>query len=250
MNVLIVEDEAPAARRLEKLLRETAPDARIAGHTESIGATVNWLQCNPEPDLVMLDIQLGDGLSFDIYNSYPLRAPVIFTTAYDEYALRAFKVNSIDYLLKPIDPAELRAAIDKMRISHPGDRSALIRELFRDYGKSRYKERFLVSKGAEMLPVDVNTVAYFHYEDRYVFLHTHDGKRYITEHTLDELEKQLDPARFFRANRQFIVSVNAVRSAQHGFNGKLKAFVFPVPPEELVVSRERAGAFKEWLGNG
>lgn len=250
MNVLIVEDEAPAARRLEKLLLEAEPGARIAGHTESITGTVNWLKQNPEPDLVMLDIQLGDGLSFDIYNAYPLRAPVIFTTAYDEYALRAFKVNSIDYLLKPIDPAELRAALTKMRVSRPGDRSALIRDLFRDYSKPVYKERFLVTKGAELLPVDTGAVAYFHYEDRYVFLHTHDGKRYLTEHTLDELEKQLDPKLFFRANRQFIVSVQSVRSAQHGFNGKLKAFVLPAPSEELVISRERAGAFKEWLGNG
>lgn len=252
MRILIVEDEAPAARRLQKLVGEIEPAASIVGHTESIEATSKWLNENEAPDLLLMDIQLADGISFEIFNRHEIPTPVIFTTAYDEFAIRAFKVNSIDYLLKPIDKNELARSIEKFkaRTLAPGPQD-LFRQLVEGLaqGKPVYKNRFLVSKGAELLPIDSAHIAFFHTEDRVVFLHTHDSRRYIIEHTLDELESLVDPAGFCRANRQFIVSLKSVRAVQLGFNGKLKASLHPAPPEEVVVSREKATAFKTWLGN-
>ncbi|TND08733.1 MAG: LytTR family two component transcriptional regulator [Bacteroidetes bacterium] len=251
MNILIVEDEAPAARRLQKMVSELEPAAVFAGHTDGIRSTVCWLETNVAPDLVLMDIQLSDGISFEIFNRTTISSPVIFTTAYDEYAVRAFKVNSIDYLLKPVDKTELRRSFDRFRERRapvPGSQD-LFRKLVNEMqtGKPVFKTRFLVSKGPDLFPVESSQAAFFHTEERVVFMHTHDGKRYIIEHTLDELESLLDPAVFCRANRQFILSASCVRSMQAGFNGKIKAFVHPQPPEEIIVSRERAVAFKEWL---
>lgn len=253
MRILIVEDEIPAARRLRKMIAELEPAAVFAGHTDGIESTVGWLKENPAPDLLFFDIQLSDGISFEIFNRTDITSPVIFTTAYDEYALRAFKVNSIDYLLKPVDKNELQRGLERYRERRPSsaDQQQLFRQLLGEIhqGKQAYKNRFLVSKGPDIIPVESNQVAFFHTEDRVVFLHTNDSRRYIIEHTLDELETMLDPAVFFRANRQFILSVTSVRSMQHGFNGKLKAYVHPQPPEEIVISRDKAVMFKEWLGN-
>ncbi|MGL4597471.1 MAG: LytR/AlgR family response regulator transcription factor, partial [Bacteroidia bacterium] len=201
MRILLVEDEPAAARRLQKIILELEPSAKIVGVCESVSESVNWLKENTPPDLFLFDIQLADGLSFEIFSQVETNVPVIFTTAYDEYALRAFKVNSIDYLLKPIDREALRQSMEKYRRlqadqSTPAfDMQAILNQM--KLGKTIYKTRFLVSKGMQLIPVDQSEVAWLRTEERIVFLHTHDGKRYLTEHTLDELDEQLDPAHFF-----------------------------------------------------
>lgn len=252
MKILVVEDEAAASRRLVKLIREVDPLADVLGVCESVTATLRWFDQNEAPDLLLLDIQLGDGLSFDIFAKREIRIPVIFTTAYDEYALRAFKVNSVDYLLKPVEREALQQALSKFRAlfaqrAAPVLPEELIRQLLQ--GKSAYKSRFLVQKGPVMVPVSVEQVAYFYTEDRVVFMLTRENQRYLLEHTLDELETLLDPQQFIRANRQFILSLHAVHQLEPGFNGKLHVNVQPAFQEAVIVSRDKAVTFKEWLGN-
>ncbi len=251
MRILIVEDEPAAARRLQKIILELAPQATIVGVCESVKESVHWLKTNTHPDLFLFDIQLADGLSFEIFSQVETSVPVIFTTAYDEYALRAFKVNSVDYLLKPIDREALRQSVEKYRkiqsnITNPAfDMQTILAQMMS--GKTIYKTRFLVSKGAQLIPIDQSEVAWLRTEERIVFLHTHDGKRYLTEHTLDELEEQLDPTHFFRANRQYLIATRAVHHASPGVNGKLNLYLNPQTEEEVVVSREKAMAFRRWL---
>jgi two-component system, LytTR family, response regulator LytT len=251
MRILIVEDEPAAARRLQKIILELVPKATIVGVCESVQESVNWLKTNIHPDLFLFDIQLADGLSFEIFTQVATQVPVIFATAYDEYALRAFKVNSIDYLLKPIDREALRLSIEKFNKLQAGfaspamDIQTILAQMIS--GKPIYKTRFLVSKGMHLIPIDHSEVAWLRTEERIVFLHTHDGKRYLTEHTLDELEELLDPTLFFRANRQYLISTRAVHHVVPGVNGKLNLFLHPQTEEEVVVSREKAMAFRRWL---
>lgn len=254
MNILLVEDEPLAARRLATMLREVAPDATVVGQTESVRETLRWLGANAAPDLLLLDIQLADGLSFEIFQQTPVTTPVIFTTAYDEYALRAFKVNSVDYLLKPIEKEELAAALAKFRqtrgtLSSPALTEQLGRVL-EAYGVKHvlHKSRFLLRQGSRFEVVETTEIDFLFAEDKVVFLVTNAGKKFIVDETLDDLERQLNPRHFFRINRKFLSRLSAVERIEPHFNGKLRLWLRHRPAEEeIYVSRERAEAFKGWL---
>lgn len=260
MKLLLVEDEPLLARQLTKLLASLEPDAEIAGQTNSIESTVEWLGSHARPDLVLMDIELADGQCFEIFNRFPVKSPVIFTTAYDEYALRAFKVNSIDYLLKPIQPGELRLALDKWKELQT-DSSALkittsISTLVRDLVNARdgaasvpaYRDRFLVKQGQKMISVNTGEAAYFHAKNTLNFIITKDEQKFLLDHTLDQVEKLVPPEDFFRANRQFILSHDIIRAFYPWFNGKLKIETSIPTGEEVIVSRERAPLFRTWMG--
>ncbi|HLO80096.1 MAG TPA: LytTR family DNA-binding domain-containing protein [Chitinophagaceae bacterium] len=252
MRILIVEDEMLLAKRLQKLLLALEPNAEIAGITQSVEETVHWLQQNPAPDLVMMDIELADGQSFDIFKQTQLSAPVIFTTAYDEYAIKAFKVNSIDYLLKPIKEDDLKIAINKFRKSGYGQQTQSmisllekIEELTRPAG---FRNRFLIKQGQKMMSIDISEVAYIFSENKFTFIRTHKNQKYIIDATLDILEKELSPKEFFRANRQYILANRSVVAIHTWFNQKLKVEVLPPTEEHVIISRDKANAFKTWMG--
>lgn len=254
MKVLIVEDEELAAERLAQLIREIEPDVEISGPLDTVTTTVAHLNTRPVYDLIFLDIQLADGKSFSIFEECQVVTPVIFTTAYDEYALQAFELNSIDYLLKPVNREKLKLSIEKFRklkeyygAENPNNQLyEMIREL-RSPRLSAYKDRFLISKGDSMIPVKVAEIACFYAEDKEVFLITHDNKRYIIPHSIEELSSKLDPRFFFRVNRQFILSSDAIRKVHNYFNFKLKVEISPDPKVEIVVSRAKTSAFKAWM---
>jgi DNA-binding LytR/AlgR family response regulator len=254
MKILIIEDEAPAARRLVSLIRGTEPGADILDTIDSVQSAVKWLQTHRSPDLIFMDIQLADGLSFDIFSQVEVQAPVIFTTAYDEYALKAFKVNSVDYLLKPIEPEELHNSLLKLQKMRDQFASPLDQQVLRSLvqslqpGQPQFKNRFLVRFADKLVFIQAEDIAYFRAEDKYVFILTRENKKYPLDHTLDELDSLLDPAIFFRLNRQFIANLRSIQSIHSYFNGKLKLHLQPAPEEEVTVSRERSAAFKKWLG--
>ncbi|HWA34702.1 MAG TPA: LytTR family DNA-binding domain-containing protein [Cyclobacteriaceae bacterium] len=250
MKVLIIEDEPLVAKDLESRLRQLSPDAEVAGPLVSVVQAKTWLTTNPLPDLILSDIQLSDGISFEVFEALHLPCPIIFTTAYDEYAIRAFKLNSIDYLLKPIDAGDLDAALKKYKSTIVGSTVAdQLKAMMASWGKEnrRYKERFLALQRNTLVPVTADEIAFFHKEEL-IFIHTFSNEKMIGEHpTLDEIENLLDPARFFRVNRQYIIhiqSVARVKSTHKGLSVQLR------PPfnTELEISREKAVAFKNWLG--
>lgn len=259
LRVLLIEDEPLAARRLTALLREVAPEATVVGQTESVRETVRWLDENraanrPSPDLLLLDIQLADGLSFELFQKTHVETPVIFTTAYDEYALRAFKVNSVDYLLKPIEKEELAAALDKFRRTQ-GQATApnvteQLNKMLEAYGVKpvQHRSRFLLKQGGRFDVVETADVVYLYAEDKVVFLVTSPTRKHIVDETLDDLERQLDARQFFRINRKFLARLEAIERIEPHFNGKLRLWLKHRPDgEEIFVSRERAEAFKAWL---
>jgi len=250
MKVLIIEDENPAARRLQKLLGECNQSISVLHVCDSISESVKWLSANPAPELIFMDIQLADGLSFEIFKLVDIDCPVIFTTAFDEYALKAFKVNSIDYLLKPLNKPDLEIALQKHNnlkgIAKPNF-DDLIKSLLQN--NTNYKERFLVNKGSKFIPVSIAEIAYFYSEDKVTFLKTINNERYILQFTIEELENSLNPMLFFRANRQILVKIDAILSVENSFNSKLKLKITPNFADEIIISREKAVAFKEWLGN-
>lgn len=252
MKTLIIEDEQPAAKRLAKLLTEHCPECEIMDMIDSVEGAVKWLRNFQSPDLIFMDIQLADGLSFDIFSQTQLTAPVIFTTAFDHYTLRAFKVNSVDYLLKPIDPTELVSAIEKYRRIHRQpdtyDRSGLEKMLQSVLNQKDFKERFLVKSGQHFIHVSISEVAYFFSEDGIAFVQCTDGRKHIIEYTLDQLEEMLDPKLFFRINRQAIVKPEAIGRISSWFNSRLKLELNPDHDVNNVVSRERVQDFKRWMG--
>jgi DNA-binding LytR/AlgR family response regulator len=255
MNILIVEDEALLAKKLQNLVLRLEPNAHIVGVTNSIESTTAWLKTNAAPDLILMDIELADGQSFEIFQQAKVTSPVIFTTAYDEYALKAFKVNSIDYLLKPIKEEELSKALEKYKTwfvqkGAPAlslDINGLLQTL-QQQSNNNYKDRFLVKQGQKFLPIDVNDIAYFFTKNSINYIQTKDNKKFLVDYTLDEIESSLQPKTFFRANRQIILSVSSVITVHAWFNGKLKVDVKPATDEGVVVSREKANEFKLWLG--
>lgn len=253
MNILIIEDEIPAARRLSQLIKECKPNANILEQIDSVEGAIEWCTNNPQPDLAFMDIQLADGLSFEIFEAVDVKCPVIFTTAYDEYAIKAFKVNSIDYLLKPIDKNELASAFKKYDELKGSDTPAIdISEIVKTFSKQQnYKTRFLVKQGQRLIPVEAERIAYFFAEDKLVFIVTNDEHKYIVDYTLEQLEQELNPQHFFRANRKIITSMPAVKDIHLSFNGKLKIYLKPdlKKGEDIFVSRERAPEFKTWMGN-
>ena len=257
MNALLVEDEDLAVRKLQKLLQDVAPDLTVAGVTDSIEASVAWLETNPAPDLIFMDIELADGQSFEIFDRVPVRSKVIFTTSYDEYALRAFKVNSIDYLLKPIQKEDLERSLQKFHDLTPErpeptgaglNLDNLLSELRRQSGAKEYRKRFLVRQGQRMLSIEVRDVAYFYTDERFSFFKTHANQKFLVDYTLDELFDMLDPAQFFRINRGVIVTHGAVEAIQPYFGNRLALGLKPAFEKEALVSREKVSDFKVWMG--
>lgn len=255
MNILIIEDEPLGAETLEQYLAEIDPSIQVAGITESIKSSVHWLQNNPAPEIILMDIELADGQSFEIFNLVNITSAVIFTTSYDEFALRAFKVNSIDYLLKPIKKAELEKAIGKyrqMKQLFAGDQTGMnIEKLLSDLRSQTktQRNRFLVKQGQRLVSVEVDDIAYFFAEGRLSYFCTWNKNKYVVDYTMEELENMLDPQCFFRANRSYIIHIKSVLQIHNYFNGKLKLDIKPaIEKDEVVISREKATAFKEWMG--
>jgi two-component system, LytTR family, response regulator LytT len=253
MKVLIVEDEVLLARQLKNLLLALEPGLEIAGQTNSIDTTVQWLQQNGAPELIFMDIELADGQCFEIFSQVKVKSPVIFTTAYDEFALRAFKVNSIDYLLKPISSLELRKALDKWRELYNANQQtvipveSLVKQL-QTAVASNYRDRFLVKQGQKMLSVNASDIAYFFARNALSFLITRSNQKYVIEYTLDDIEQFIHPKQFFRANRQFILAHDMIIAIHPWFNGKLKLDIKLPTDSEILISREKAPIFKEWMG--
>lgn len=254
MKILIVEDEQLAADRMIQLLCEAEPDALISGPFDTVVSTVKHLRANPGYDLIFLDIQLADGRSFAIFDHIKVDTPVIFTTAYDEFALKAFDLNSIDYLLKPINRDKLKTALDKFRKlktlfggDNPNNQLYDLIKNLRVQSQPAYKDRFLVSRSDSMIPVKAEDVACFYAEEKAVFILTKDSKRHLISQTLEDIEAKSDPNRFFRVNRQVIVSADAVKKIHNYFNFKLKVELLPDPGFEVIVSRSRTAAFKAWI---
>lgn len=251
MRVLIIEDEIPAANRLAKLLQNNSGDISIAAKLDSIAASVHYLNSGASVDLIFMDIQLADGLSFDIFQQTTVNTPVIFTTAFDQYTLKAFKVNSIDYLLKPIDEKELQLAVEKYRNLYqnkdPFDTDKVLR-LVQEMNTARYKDRLLIKRGQQMSFLKTGSIAYCYADGKICYAVDHNGTRYLLETNLSILEEQLDPHQFFRINRHLLVNIDAVKKVHTWLGGRLKLEVLPATTVETLVSRERVNAFKTWLG--
>ena len=255
MNILIIEDEAPAARRLAALVQTARPAARLLGPLDSIESATDFLEKQPAPDLIFMDIQLADGLSFDIFSKTAVASPVIFTTAFDQYMLRAFKVHSVDYLLKPISSEEVGAALDKFerhffQPKNGAERSPLdpvfLEKMIQNLQKPSFKERFLVKTGQTLGYLPVGEIAYFFSEDSLTFAQTTE-KKFILDQPLDQIEGLLDPSRFFRISRKLIVSIGAVAKIHPHLNSRLKLDLKPKMGDDIFVSRERVPEFKAWL---
>ena len=250
IKVVIIEDEPSAVNRLKKELeRITVAKFSIVVKIESVKEAVHWLKKHGEADLIFMDIQLTDGLSLEIFKQVHVTAPVIFTTAYDEYALQAFKVNSLDYLLKPIDPKELESAIQRFieRGSQERERYlSQIQELAGNFKQKEFRSSFLVSYRHKMMMIDVDDVAYVYVKERGTFLRKKDGKEYLIDFYLDDLETQLDPSKFYRANRQFLVARSSILEIEPYFNGRLILIVKPEMDTAITVSKVKASEFKRW----
>ncbi len=251
MNVISIEDEKPAARLLQRKLQKLNIQADTMLH--SVEEAIQWFGKNEQPDLILLDIQLSDGLSFEIFETIPVNSAVIFTTAYDEYALRAVKLNSIDYLLKPIDEEELEQAINKYKERIPlqqnfsFDFDQIKRMLVNPVQKS-YKKRFTIKMGQHLKMINTEDVECFYSENKGTYTHTFDNRDYLLDITLEQLENELDPKQFFRVSRKFIVSVNAIKDIVMYTNSRLKIILPTFKEDEVIVSRERVNDFREWLG--
>ncbi len=254
MNVLIIEDEAPAFRRLQRILEELEMGIQILEVIDTVEDSIKWLRTNKELDLIFMDIQLADGLSFEIFKEVEVETPVIFTTAYNEYTLEAFKVNSIDYLLKPIDEKLLKKSIEKYKKYHQSDLKSnvdlnAILEKIKPESKN-YKDRFLVKSLQKLISIATDDIAYFYTESGVLYLKTKEGKKYSIDFTLEELESKLDPQYFSRLNRQFIGNISAIQSCESYEKGKLMVVLEPRTDLPVIVSRERGTDFKKWLGMG
>lgn len=253
MKILIIEDERPAAKRLTQLIVECQPSCEIVETIDSVEGAVKYLTNFQQPDLIFMDIQLADGLSFDIFSQTEVQAPVIFTTAYDQYTLKAFKVNSIDYLLKPIDPEELVAAFVKYEKLNQGQNNnvnqKMIAQLVANLSTKSYKERFLVKIGQQLNYIAIEDIAYFFSEDGFVHAQTFQNKRHILDYTLDQLEGLIDPKDFFRINRKMVIKLPSIKKIHTYFNSRLKLELLPASHLEVIVSRDRVSDFKQWLDN-
>jgi DNA-binding LytR/AlgR family response regulator len=249
MTTIIIEDEKPAARMLQRKLDKLNIPVQVMLH--SVREAVEWFQQNPHPDLIFLDIQLSDGLSFEIFEKVSIKSPIIFTTAYDEYALRAFKLNSIDYLLKPIVEDDLEIAVEKYKktiSTKPAIDMQMIRQLFTSSQAPEYKKRFSVKVGDHIKIIPIEEVELFYSEFKGTFIHTFEGRTFLLDTTLESLEKELDPKQFFRISRKYIIGHTALKDIVVYSNSRLKLTLKSYNKEEVIVSRERVGEFKEWLG--
>lgn len=248
MNILLIEDEKLAANRLLMLLELHFPKAIFHGNLDSISASINWLSSNPSPDLILCDIQLADGLSFGIFEKVKVTSPVIFTTAYDQYAIKAFQVNAIDYLLKPIDSVELTRAVEKFKSSqiHPVVDLRILKELLQPQPVN-FKSRFLIRYGEKIQSIPVEDISFVFSEERVTFLQTHEGKKFVIDSTLDQTESQLDSRIFFRLNRKYLCKAEAILEIISYSNSRLKIKLKNCPDYDIFISREKASDFKNWL---
>ncbi len=250
MKVVIIEDEELAARRLETLIKECAPDSEVVARLESVEDAIAWFRGNPAPDLIFLDIHLEDDLSFTIFEKVKVESPIIFTTAYDEYAIRAFKMRSIDYLLKPIVKEELAHSLEKFReftsVRHQPDMEALFRLI--TTGAPAYKERFSITVGQKIKSYSTDDIAWFYSEEGISFMVVNDNHQYPIDFSLDDLTVQLNPKEFFRINRQFLVKLKSIKNVHIYPKSRLKLELLPAADREVFVSRDKVTRFKEWLG--
>ena len=247
MNVLIVEDEKPAATRLVNMLKKVVPDAVVTGMTEGVEATLNYLDQNPAPDLVFMDIHLADGSAFEIFRHNPLEGiGVIFTTAYDQYAIEAFKVNALYYLLKPIKQEDLEQALSRYNEQKHknGDYKDIVNKLL---SKQAPDKRFLIRMGQTLRLVHQQDIAYFYTSDKITFMMTREGRKYPVDYTLENLELMIDPTKFFRINRQYIIHIDAIQHMHAHSKARVRIDLVPAAHEEVIVSTEKSPLFKKWL---
>lgn len=246
-KILIIEDEKLNADRLKRLIKVVRPQVEVVSTLESVTESVIWLNSNPQPDLVMMDIKLSDGLSFEIFEQIKIDCPIIFTTAFDEYAVRAFKFNSIDYLLKPIDQDELQAAIERLENCQREYYSKSLDGLLNYLKPKEYRNRFLLPYRDGYKSVLVNEIAYFYSELKVTRAQLYNGNKEVIPQTLEELEGELNPKFFFRANRQFLIHIDAILHIHNFFNGKLKLVLKKNIDTEVIVSRDKANQLKDWM---
>jgi len=250
MKAVIVEDEIVAAQSLQRLIAQADSGIEIVAVLRSVEESAEWFSANPAPDLVFMDIHLSDGSSFSIFEKVSISAPVVFTTAYDEYALKAFEVNSVDYLLKPVDMQHLKRAIEKLgrfketKINHEDMISSMLSMLRNE--KPVYKSNFLIPHKDKYIPLSVNDIAYIFSEHKIARIVTIDNRTFYEHRSLDDMQRQIDPSEFFRANRQYIVSRRAIKDVSLWFDSKLSVNLVVEIPEKMIVSRVRAAEFKEW----
>jgi len=249
VKYLIIEDEKLTADRLAKMVKTIKQDYTLLATLNSVSSAVNWLSKNLHPQLAFFDIQLGDGISFEIFEQAKIDFPVIFTTAYNEYALKAFKVNSIDYLLKPVNEKELEAAIEKFENTRsapssidPSQIATLISQL-----SSNHKTRFLVKVGEHLKMINCSNIAFFHSMEKATFICNTEGRDYAIDHTLDQIELMVNPSEFYRVNRSCIIGINSIRDIVAYSSSRLKIVPIVKTDEDIIVSRERVSSFKEWL---
>lgn len=250
MNAIIIEDEKPSARRLMRMLEEHKVNVQTMLH--SVEESLEWFQGNEHPDVIFLDIQLSDGLSFEIFDVIDVKSAIIFTTAYDEYALQAFKLNSIDYLLKPIDEDELAAAIKQYDSQQGGSKSVQlnindIKKLLTNPVEREYKKRFTVKIGQHLRMIPVDEIECFYSENKGTYAHTFEGRDYLLDTTLEQLESELEPGVFFRINRKFFININAIKDIISYTNSRLQIKLNSYNEQEVIVARERVKDFKLWL---
>ena len=252
MKVLLIEDEVLAAERIRRLLSAIDTSIIVAGEADSITAAVNWIKANPGVDLILADIELKDGQVFEIFRSVEVFCPVVFITSYDEFTLQAIKVNCLDYLLKPVREEDLRACLKKYETIQKDllNRKFDLAGLMNDLRKNLHQEirsRFLINHGGKLIPIEVKDIAYFFAEGRYVYLTSWNGKKYIVDHTLEELEGMLDKTFYYRANRSILLNAQAVKQIHKDFSGKLRISLEPAFKEEVFISKEKSSDFKKWM---
>jgi len=247
MKVLIIEDEKRAANHLERLLNQVSPDVEVLHRLESVRDAVLFLSARPKIDLIFSDIQLADGLSFEIYKQVEVGCPIIFTTAYDQYAIEAFKTNGIDYLLKPVEEDRLKQAIDKARQFVPGLQLEKLMAMQQPADEKSYKSRFMVKVGDKIRTVPVEEIQVFYSQDKATFILTNDKRNYCIDYPLDQLEQLVNPQSFFRINRKYIVGIDACTDMLAWSNSRLRLKVDGLDEPDLIVARERVADFKDWL---
>ncbi|MBK8601112.1 MAG: response regulator transcription factor [Flavobacterium sp.] len=251
MNIIIIEDEKPAARLLQRKVEKLG--LQITTLLHSVEESIHWFQNNQHPDLIFLDIQLSDGLSFEIFENIEINSAVIFTTAYDEYALRAFKLNSIDYLLKPIDEEELETAVNKFKARNSSTPNLsldfeMIKKMLVNPIDRTFKKRFTIKMGQQLKMINIDEVECFFSENKGTYLHTFENRNYLLDATLEQLETELDPQNFFRVSRKFIIPMKGIKEIQLHSNSRLKVILPSYKDDEVIVSREKVADFKNWIG--
>lgn len=251
MNIIIIEDEKPAARLLQRKVEKLGLKVHTLLH--SVEEALDWFQHNMHPDLIFLDIQLSDGLSFEIFEQIDIKSAIIFTTAYDEYALRAFKLNSIDYLLKPIDEDELEIAVSKFKNQIQKNSIStldfdMIKQMILGNERKEFKQRFSVKIGTQLKVISVDEIECFFSENKGTYLHTFENRNYLLDTTLEQVEEELNPKDFYRVSRKFLIPMKAIKEIQVYSNSRLKVILPSYKEEEVIVSREKVSDFKSWIG--